>query len=107
MNPQPVSKNLVEELINNSIALQKTTLQLVETTQQVTERTDRILSLFEEAAKNIEKAELKQPLAQQLEVLLEQNRTIAKGLVILEKYIREKSSFGIPTLQPSRPLPKI
>ena len=53
-----------------------------------------MLSLFEEAAKNIERVESlpeQAPLQQQLGQLLEQNKIIAHGLVVLEKYIREKS----------------
>ena len=99
----------VEELIKNNVSLQKASLELIESVNQLTERIDRLLSLFEEAAKNIEMSELKEPLAHKLDELLEQNKVIARGLVLLEKYIRERpvtSGFQQSSLE-SRPLPKL
>ena len=103
-----VSKGFVDELIKNNITLQKATLQLLDSVNAMTERTDRLLSLFEEAAKNIERGEMKEPLDKQLEALLEQNKTIARGLVLLERYIREKSSLGFQSsFDQPKPLPKV
>ena len=101
----------IDELIKNNVSLQKASLDLIESVNKLTERIDRLLSLFEEAAKNIEKTELKEPLAEKLNELLEQNKVIARGLVLIEKYIREKPGVGF---QPSslnnlekKPLPKL
>jgi hypothetical protein len=102
-----VSKNFVDELIKNNITLQKATLELTDSVTKLTDRTDRLLSLFEEAAKNIEKSELKEPLSKQLESLLEQNKVIARGLVLLERYIRDKTSLGSQSsFEQPKPLPK-
>ena len=103
-----VSKNFVDELIKNNITLQKATLELTDSVTKLNDRTDRLLSLFEEAAKNIEKSELKEPLSKQLESLLEQNKVIARGLVLLERYIRDKTSLGLQSsFDQPKPLPKI
>ncbi len=102
-----VSKNFVDELIKNNITLQKATLDLLDSVNKMTERTDRLLGLFEEAAKNIEKGEIKEPLSRQLDALLEQNKVIARGLVLLEKYIREKSSLGLPAYGQPKQLPRV
>ena len=102
-----VGKSFVDELLKNNVTLQQVSVELITAVKQMTERTDRLLALFEEAAKNIEKAEVKEPLAKQLEMLLEQNKVIARGLVLLEKYIRDKTSLGMrASLEPSKPLPK-
>ena len=62
-----------------------------------------MVSLFEEASKHVgevETTEAKvQELANRLETLLEQNKVIAQGLVLLEKYVRGKTSFQ--TTQPA------
>ena len=100
-----LSKNIVQDLLQNTVALQKTNIGLLEAVQQPTQRTDRLLSLFEDAARNLEKNESQEPLARQLGMLLEQNKTIARGLVLLEQYVREKSSFSMRT--ETKPLPKI
>ena len=103
-----VSKNFVDELIRNNITLQKATIELIDSVNRMTDRTDRLLSLFEVAAKNIERSELKEPLGKQLVMLLEQNKTIARGLVLLERYIREKGSLGFQqSFEQAKPLPKI
>ena len=101
------NKELIDELIKNNLSLEKASLTLLDSVNKLTDRTDRMLSLFEEAAKNIEKLDVKEPLAKQLEELLEQNRTIAKGLLLIEKYIRDKTSVGMRESLGPRPLPKI
>jgi hypothetical protein len=40
-----------------------------------------------------------EPLMKKLEDLLDQNKTIAKGLILLEKYVRERASTNIPGFQ--------
>ena len=94
MTTSPVGKSVVSDIVRNNLALQKVSLQLIEAVQQMTERMDRLLGLFEEAAKNIERTQVKEPLTKQLEELLEQNKTIARGLVLIEKFVRDKTSVG-------------
>jgi hypothetical protein len=103
------SEPLVDELIKHNIALEKVSLELLESVNKMTRRMDRMLSLFEEAAKNIEKSERleEKPMAKQLENLLEQNRTIARGLLLIERFVRDKTSIGFtPSSMQPKPLPK-
>ena len=83
---------ILNELVNNSVILQKATIDLVDSVKRLNERLDKLLSLFEETSKNIQASDLSEPITKQLQIVVEQNKTIAQGLVILEKYIREKSS---------------
>mgnify|MGYP001581230729 CR=1 FL=1 len=108
MSTVTVSKDVLEELIKNNITLQKVSIQLVDGVKKMTERTDRLLALFEEAAKNIERSEMSEPLSKKLEALLEQNKIIARGLVLIEKFIREKTSVGFSREEyEPRKLPRI
>lgn len=91
--------DLLGELIKNNIMLQKSSVELISNINKLITRVDRMLALFEEAAKKIESAEGKEPLAKQLEALLEQNKTIARGLVLIEKYIRDKTTTGFSPLK--------
>ncbi len=63
----------------------------------LTKRLDKMFSLFEEASKHVAEVESSEAkiaaLSVKLESLLEQNRSIAKGLILLEKYVRGKSGF--------------
>lgn len=96
---------LVRELIQSNISLEKVSVELLDNMSKLGERIDRMFGLFEEAAKKIEEGEiLQQPLAKQLQDLIEQNRTIARGLLVLERYIRERSA-GIPSSE-FKELPK-
>ena len=71
--------------------------KLLESTEKLVTRIDKLVGLFEEASKHVgevESTEAKvQELAKRLETLLEQNRIIAQGLVLLEKYVRGKTSL--------------
>ncbi len=70
---------------------------LVESTDQLVRRIDKLLSLFEEAAKHVSEVESTEQkikmLSEKLETLLEQNRSIAQGLILLEKYVRGKTGL--------------
>jgi len=76
--------------------------KMLESTNKLVNRVDKLVSLFEEASKHVgevESTEAKvQELAKRLETLLEQNKIIAQGLVLLEKYIRGKT--GLQSSQP-------
>lgn len=97
---------LVDELLRHVVQLEKASLHLIDATNVLVERIDKLLNLFEDAAKSIEKSEFKEPLAQQLETLLEQNKVIARGLILLEKYIREKTPIGFTASLEPKPLPR-
>jgi len=92
---------LIHSLAENSIALQKKNMELVISIHTLTKKIDNLLNIFEEASKHVmEVGEDKRifELTEKLEKLLEQNKTIAGGLLMLEKYVRERappvSSFG-------------
>ena len=76
-----MKEELTDSLIQSSIALQKKTAELLETTIKLNKRIDKLLDVFESAAKAIEKGEVEEPLAKKLEVLLDQNKNIARGFV--------------------------
>lgn len=91
---------IIEKLAENNVALQKKSTELIASISKLTDRMDRMVSVFEEAAKHIKAGE-DQPLMKRLEELLDQNRNLARGLILLEKYIKEKT----PSFEP-KPLPK-
>ena len=66
-----------------------------ESTHHLIERVDKMFSLFEEASKHLDEVESAEgrinALSSKLESLLEQNKSIAQGLILLEKYVRGKT----------------
>ena len=66
--------------------------KLIESMTQLTKRVDKLVSLFEEASKHVSEVESTEEkirkVSTKLEELLDQNKTIAKGLILLDKYVR-------------------
>ncbi len=92
-----------QQLTENTIALQQKTTELIQNVSFLTKRIDRMVTIFEEAAKHIQSG-TDEPLARKLDSLLEQNKNIARGLILLEKYIRERAT--VEESFPPKPLPR-
>ena len=81
-------------LVNLNIELQKKNIELLEAMHNLTQRIDNLVNVFEEAAKNVANVEDNsrvRDLAIKLEELLDQNKSLANGLLLLERYVRSKS----------------
>src|SRR3989344_885339 len=81
-------------LVNLNIELQKKNIELLQAMHALTQRIDNLVNVFEEAAKNVanvEESSRVKDLAVKLEELLEQNKSLANGLLLLERYVRSKS----------------
>ena len=66
-----------------------------EATADLIGRVDKMFSLFEEASKHVGEVQSSEArinaLSAKLESLLDQNKSIAQGLILLEKYVRGKT----------------
>jgi len=99
---------LIKVLMESNIELQHKSADMVHSVRELTKRMDSMVALFEEAASQI-KSGTDEPLMKKLEDLLDQNKTIAKGLILLEKYVRERSSLpgmGMPSFRSNPPAPE-
>jgi len=71
--------------------------ELIESNNKLVQRIDKLVSLFDEAAKHVGEVETTEArvvaLSEKLELLLEQNKAVAQGLILLEKYVRGKSGL--------------
>ena len=87
---------LVRQLITSSLTLQKSVAEM-------THRMDKIIEIFENASKHVADVETAEDkineLYKRLETLLEQNKNIAQGLLLLEKYVRGKTRLE-PAVEP-------
>lgn len=75
--------------------MQKKSADLLISMDKLTKKVDNLIEIFKKAAEHIEKGEIKEPLARRLTDLLEQNKKIARGLILLERYVRSKE--GMPS----------
>ncbi|RMD67997.1 hypothetical protein D6817_00005 [Candidatus Pacearchaeota archaeon] len=87
---------LMKILIQNLVELQKINVDLSAKFDKLAKEISHLLALFEIAAKNFAKSmpvseyEKDKEFLEKIDKLLEQNRTIAKGLMLMEERLREK-----------------
>ncbi len=91
---------MAEALIETNIALQHKVADLILNMKDVNKSVRDMVTLFTEAGEHIKKGKYEDPLLVKLDELLEQNKNIAKGLLLLEKFVKEKQAsttgFGRP-----------
>lgn len=120
---KPLSNREVQlALIQNFVGLQKVLTNLTVKFDLLSDNISKLLQLFELSAKTFlrkheEGMGEEKDVLKKLDVMLDQNKTIAKGLTLIEEKIRHKvygsekdeqslSEFGISPARP-RPVPRI
>lgn len=83
---------MAEALVETNIALQHKVADLILNLKDTNKSMKEMVTLFTEAGEHIKKGKYEDPLLVKLDELLEQNRNIAKGLLLLEKFVREKQA---------------
>lgn len=85
-----------DALVENLIGLQKVNTKMAEKFDHLSNEISKLLALFEVAAKDFAKNPEIRPLEKdsqfldKVDTLLEQNKTIAKGLTLMEERIKER-----------------
>ena len=95
--PSETKKDKIEHvLIQNLVELQKVHTHLAEKIDKLSTQLSELLALFEMAARSFAQqpgnkvAEKDKDFLDKVDKLLEQNKTIAKGLTLMEERIRER-----------------
>jgi hypothetical protein len=111
------NKEMQQLLIENFVGLQRAMTNLSIKFEGLAEQMNRLLEIFEISAKNFisgETEESKKDMINKVNSLLEQNKVIAGGLVMIEEKLRNQPDFtplSKPTqnqvIQKPRPLPRI
>ena len=86
-------QDIIDRLVENNVKLQQVNTNLLISVDNMTKKVDELVQIFKKAAEHIEKGEIKEPLARKLADLLEQNKRIAKGLILMEKFMKEKEGY--------------
>lgn len=92
----PKSKKIEEKLIENMIELQRLNVKMIEKFESMTNQVSMLLGLFENAAKSfaanpsVQMAVKDKEFLEKIDKLLDQNKTLAKGLTLMEEKLREK-----------------
>lgn len=88
-------QDIIDELMRNNALLQTKSVDLLNSMNNLTKKVDNLVEIFKKAAEKIEAEDIKQPLAGKLTELLNQNKKIAQGLVLLERFVREKGTLPL------------
>jgi len=98
----------IHSLLQNSIALQKTTADLALELKNLNQKVAKIVALFESASTAFKEGDGKglqtesKELLDKLDTIIDQNKTIAKGIVLLEQNVRGKPASASTTkMRPS------
>lgn len=108
INHEPENK-LENKLVQNLIELQKINVTMIEKFDKLTEQISTLLGLFEMTAKSFAEhpayqvSEKDKEFLEKIDKLLEQNKTIAKGLIMMEERIRDKIHGEKQEIQEFRP----
>ena len=98
-------------LLENTIALQKTLASLASELKALNKKVSELFELFESASAAFREAGagegaagISSDIADKIDTLVEQNKTLAKGLLLLEQAVRERKSESPAALsRPSHP----
>lgn len=109
-NNKPKPKKVEDKLIENFIALQKVNTNLAEKFDKLATQISNLLILFETAARSfatsptVQASEKDKEFLDKINRLLDQNKTIARGLTLMEERIRERVyGQSTPTQMPQTP----
>lgn len=110
------NSDINEVLVENFVGLQHAMTNLSIKFGNLSDNISKLLEIFEEAAKNISKSggNENEEITKKIDFLLDQNKTIARGLVMMEEKIRGQPPMGGPPKVPTgpqgqrpRPLPRL
>ena len=98
-------------LIKNTISLQKVIMDLASDVNSLNADIKKMLTLFEEANKAFKEGKFQAPAAitgdlpEKINQLIEHNKIIAKGIVLLEDFLKEKISAQTESAEKFQPKP--
>lgn len=127
--PEGDGSGIEDKLVENLVSLQKVHIDLAEKFDKLTKEISSLLALFEIAARSFSKhpasktVETDKEFLEKIDKLLEQNKTIAKGLTLMEDQMRKKISHQTapseeteakgeiteeysPSIKSNRPMPR-
>lgn len=84
-------QHIIDQLVKNNVILQQKSVELIDSMNNLNKNITKLVEIFQKAAENITKEDTKEPLTFRLNQLIDQNKQLARGLMLLEQYIKQKS----------------
>lgn len=85
-------QHIIDQLIKNNVILQNKSADLISSMNNLNKNMSKLVETFTTAAENIDKGEEREPLTFKLNQLIDQNKQLARGLLLLEQYIKQKTA---------------
>ena len=95
-SPKKTNIKIEDKILQNLVSLQKVHINLAEKFENLSEQISNLLALFESTARTFAKqapagiTEKDKEFLEKIDKLLDQNKTIARGLTLMEQKMREK-----------------
>ncbi len=89
-------QHIIDQLVKNNILLQQKSAELINSMNNLSKNVTNLVRTFQKAADTIEKGDEKEPLTFKLTQLIDQNKQLARGLLLLEQYIKQRSGPRSP-----------
>ncbi|HIH15669.1 MAG TPA: hypothetical protein HA360_00840 [Nanoarchaeota archaeon] len=82
----------VDRLIASNIELQHKMADVLLGVKELNENVSNLVHIFKSAGEHIKADKYEDPMINRLNELLEQNKNLAKALMLLEKFVKEKQN---------------
>ncbi|MDP3728598.1 MAG: hypothetical protein Q8R18_04055 [bacterium] len=79
-----------DRLITSNIELQHKMVDVLLGVKELNENVSNLVHIFKSAGEHIKADKYEDPMINRLNELLEQNKNLAKALMLLEKFVKEK-----------------
>ena len=90
-NTRLSKQHIIDQLVKNNVILQQKSADLLQSMNNLNKNVEKLVKIFERAAQTIDKGDSKEPLTFKLQQLLDQNKQLARGLTLLEQYIKQRT----------------
>ena len=81
----------VNTLLESNLMLQHKIADLVITTKELNSNVSELVTIFKQAGDHIKAGKYEDPMINKINNLLEQNQNLAKGLSLLEDFVKSKT----------------
>lgn len=86
----------IDRLIDSNAQLQHKMVDVLLGVKELNENVSGLVNIFKSAGEHIRADKYEDPMINRLNELLEQNKNLAKAIMLLEKYVKEKQNPSGP-----------
>ncbi len=86
----------IDRLIDSNTQLQHKMADVLLGVKELNENVSTLVTIFKSAGEHIKADKYEDPMINRLNELLEQNKNLAKALLLVEKFIKEKQAAPSP-----------